>query len=122
LGLRGYALTGPPRVHCRYGPTTRTHPPGEVVEGLQDRQFPSGPALRATGLPILTPAGLTPAGHISLSWTHNRACTFQCTRLKQLTRSTRLPWPSSCHVLPDGSTDGQDGCFPVCTLLPRYQE
>jgi hypothetical protein len=30
------------------------------------------PALRATRLPILAPAGLTPAGHISLFWTHNR--------------------------------------------------
>ena len=30
------------------------------------------PALPATGLPILTPAGLSPAEHISLSWTHNR--------------------------------------------------
>jgi len=26
LGLRDDALTGPPRVHHRYGPTTRTHP------------------------------------------------------------------------------------------------
>jgi hypothetical protein len=76
-----YALTGPPRVHCGYGPTTRPHPPGEVVEGLQDQRFPSGPALPATGLPILTPAGLAPAGHISLSWTHNRTGTFQRIRL-----------------------------------------
>src|SRR5262249_37518845 len=41
LGLRGYALSGPPRVHWRYGPATRTHPKGEVVKGLQDRRFPS---------------------------------------------------------------------------------
>ena len=34
------------------------------------------PALPATGLPILTPAGLPPAEHISLSWTHNRAGGF----------------------------------------------
>src|SRR5262245_33551682 len=42
LGLRGYSLSGPPRVHLRYGPATRPHPKGEVVEGLQDRRFPSG--------------------------------------------------------------------------------
>src|SRR5262249_14592016 len=34
------------------------------------------PALPATELPILTPAGLTPAEHISLIWTHNRTCRF----------------------------------------------
>ena len=60
---------------------------GEVVEGLQTFGFP--PACPpATGLPILTPAGLPPAEHTSLSWTRNRACAFQRTRLKQLTRST----------------------------------
>src|SRR5262245_43647905 len=39
------------------------------------------PALPATGLPILTPAGLPPAEHISLYWTHNRTCNFHCIRL-----------------------------------------
>jgi hypothetical protein len=34
------------------------------------------PALPATGVPILTPAGLSPAEHIGLSWTHNRAGGF----------------------------------------------
>ena len=34
------------------------------------------PAIQATGLPTLTPAGLTPAEHASLSWTHNRTCRF----------------------------------------------
>ena len=78
----GYALTGPPRVHCRYGPTTRAHPPGEVVKGLQTFGFP--PACpSATGLPILTPAGLPPAEHISLSWTHNRTGAFRCIRLSK---------------------------------------
>src|SRR5262245_16066875 len=42
LGLRGYCLSGPPRVHLCYGPATRTHPKGEVVEGLQRRRSPSG--------------------------------------------------------------------------------
>jgi hypothetical protein len=35
----------------------------------------------ATGFPILTPAGLTPAGHISLFWTHNRTGCFYSIRL-----------------------------------------
>jgi hypothetical protein len=38
----------------------------------------------ATGLPTLTPAGLTPAEHISLTWTHNRTCQFPGIRLKPL--------------------------------------
>ena len=38
----GCAFSGPPRVHFRYGPTTCPHPKDEVVEGLQDRWFPSG--------------------------------------------------------------------------------
>jgi len=33
------------------------------------------------GVPILPPAGLSPAGHISLSWTHNRTCGFPRIRL-----------------------------------------
>jgi hypothetical protein len=52
----------------KLAPTT----PDGGVEGLQTFGFP--PACPpATGLPILTPAGLAPAGYISLSWTHNRA-------------------------------------------------
>src|SRR5262249_5880808 len=42
LGLRGYSLSGPPRVHLRYGPRTCAHPRDEVVEGLQDLWLPSG--------------------------------------------------------------------------------
>src|SRR5262249_43368841 len=53
LGLRDYALTGPPRVHSRYGPTTRAHPPGEVVEGLQDHRFPSGLPSKLRGFRFL---------------------------------------------------------------------
>src|SRR5881628_549658 len=39
------------------------------------------PALPATGSPTLTPAGLSPAEHTSLSWTHNRTCALQRVRL-----------------------------------------
>ena len=41
LGLRGYSLSGPPRVHLRYGPATRTPPAEGVVNGLQVSRFPS---------------------------------------------------------------------------------
>jgi len=37
----GLAFSGPPRVHLRYGPATRTHPEDEVVNGLQVIRFPS---------------------------------------------------------------------------------
>ena len=37
----GTALSGPPRVHFRYGPATRTHPGDGVVNGLQVIWFPS---------------------------------------------------------------------------------
>jgi hypothetical protein len=33
-------------------------------------------AIQATGLPAFTPAGLTPAEHASLLWTHNRTVGF----------------------------------------------
>lgn len=34
------------------------------------------PAIQTTGLLTLAPAGLSPAEHTSLHWTHNRACRF----------------------------------------------
>jgi hypothetical protein len=37
----GLSLSGPPRVHCRYGPATRTPPAEGVVNGLQVIRFPS---------------------------------------------------------------------------------
>ena len=57
------------------------------------------PALPATGLPILTPAGLPPAEHISLSWTHNRTCDFHRIRLS-LCRSHAVfcAWQSMHNV------------------------
>src|SRR5262249_43401982 len=81
LGLRGYALSGPPRVHWRYGPNGSHLPPGEGRRGASGPSGSLPPALPATGLPILTPTGLTPAEHTSLSWTHNRTCSFHSIRL-----------------------------------------
>ena len=71
LGLRGYSLSGPPCVPFRYGPKTCAHPADEVVEGLQSFRLPYGLPSQLQ-VPILTLAGLSPAGLISLSWTHNR--------------------------------------------------
>jgi hypothetical protein len=53
LGLRVYSLSGPPRVHFRYGPRTRPHPEDEVVEGLQDLWLPSGLPSQLRGLRLL---------------------------------------------------------------------
>jgi len=79
IGLRQAVLPSPSRLRARpSGLHLRGHlaftivtarqlalTRGEVVEGLQTFGFP--PACPpATGLPILTPAGLAPAGHISL--------------------------------------------------------
>ena len=71
LGLRGYSLSGPPLVHCRYGPNNSHLPRGQGCRGASAPSVSLRCALPATGLPIVTPAGLSPAEHISLSWTHN---------------------------------------------------
>src|SRR3954451_16642308 len=58
-----------------YGPVTRGLPWGGLVDRLQSFSFhhlcyPNYGAL------TLTPAGLSPAEHASLRWTHNRTCGF----------------------------------------------
>ena len=46
------------------------------------RTFGFPPACHPSyGVSALPPAGLTPAEHISLFWTHNRACDSRRTRL-----------------------------------------
>ena len=62
-------------VHFRYGPVTRRLPEGDVVDRLQSFGFrhlcyPNYGAL------TFTPAGLSPAEHASLRWTHNRTGGF----------------------------------------------
>src|SRR5450830_538907 len=44
------------------------------------------PAIQATGPLTLAPAGLPPAEHTSLCWTHNAACGFPRTALSCLLR------------------------------------
>src|SRR3954453_20146029 len=70
LGPREYYFSRPQRVHCCYGPVTRNLP----WEGLVDRlrrfcfhllRYPNYGALTST------PAGLSPAEHASLHWTHD---------------------------------------------------
>src|ERR1700738_5258448 len=71
LGPRGYSFSRPQRVHLYYGPVTRSLPWGDLVDRLQSFSFhhlcyPNYGALTST------PAGLAPAEHASLRWTHNR--------------------------------------------------
>ena len=70
-------------VRLRYSLGTRHHPADGVVERLQEVGFPSpcSPSYRALAFPLV---GLPPTEHASLSWTHNRACNFHCTRLSIL--------------------------------------
>jgi hypothetical protein len=58
-------------VHCRYGPVTRDLPEGDLVDRLQDLGFPP-PCYPNYGALTVAPAGLPPAEHASLHWTHNR--------------------------------------------------
>src|SRR5450432_2487127 len=73
LGPWRYSPSRPQRVHLCYGPVTRSLPWGDLVDRLQSFSFhhlcyPNYGALTST------PAGLSPAEHASLRWTHNRTC------------------------------------------------
>src|SRR6476620_4552182 len=75
LGPWRYSLSRPQRVHLCYGPVTRSLPWGDLVDRLQSFSFhhlcyPNYGALTST------PAGLSPAVHASLRWTHNWTCSF----------------------------------------------
>src|SRR4030095_989098 len=56
----------PPRVHVRSGPMTRSPSPDGFVDGLQGFGLPP-PCRPATGLLTVTPVGLSPTEHVSLS-------------------------------------------------------
>src|SRR5258707_14853863 len=76
LGPWRYSLSRPQCVHCCYGPVTRSLPWGDFVDRLQSFSFhhlcyPNYGALTST------PAGLSPAEHASLHWTHNRRSTVR---------------------------------------------
>src|SRR5260370_6097121 len=100
LGPWRYSLSRPQRVHLCYGPVTRSLPKEDFVDRLQSFCFhhlcyPNYGALTST------PAGLSPAEHASLRWTHNRTCGFPCIRLSD--KASRLrprhvaPKPGQTH-------------------------
>ena len=69
LGPRAFAISRPQCVLFRYSPMTRNLPKGDLVDRLQRfcfhiLRYPSYGALTST------PAGLSPAEHASLRWTH----------------------------------------------------
>src|ERR1700757_3937968 len=75
LDPRGYSFSRPQCVHCCYSPVTRNLPWEDLVDRLRrfcfhPLRYPNYGALTST------PAGLSPAEHASLHWTHNRACGF----------------------------------------------
>src|ERR1035441_3853418 len=76
LGPWRYSPSRPQRVYFCYGPVTLSLPWGDLVDRLQSFSFhhlcyPNYGALTST------PAGLSPAEHASLHWTHNRTSRFQ---------------------------------------------
>ena len=81
LGLRGFALSGPPLRSLVLRPGDSPAIPKMTVSmGFRTFGFP--PACHpGYGASALTPAGLTPAEHISLFWTHNRAGNLRSTWL-----------------------------------------
>src|SRR5205814_9214711 len=72
LDPRGYSFSRPQCVHCCYGPVTRNPPWGGLVDRLRRFCFHL-PRYPNYGALTSTPAGLSPAEHASLHWTHNRA-------------------------------------------------
>ena len=82
------------RVHSRYGPVTCDLPKGDLSIGFRIL-VSRHPAIRTTGLLTLAPAGLSPAEHASLRWTHNRTCRFPAsgsrTRRHAFTHGTSQP-------------------------------
>src|SRR5215475_1054180 len=70
LGPRGHSLSRPQRVHCCYGPVTRSLPWGDLVDRLQSFSF-HHLCYPNYGVLTSTPAGLSPAEHAHLTWTHN---------------------------------------------------
>src|SRR6516164_7410047 len=75
LDPRGYSFSRPQCVHCYYSPVTRDLPWEDLVDRL--RRFCFHP-LRYPNYGALTsiPAGLSPAEHASLHWTHSRTSSF----------------------------------------------
>src|SRR3954452_23491008 len=76
LGLRGYSLSGPPLRSLTLRPGDSPAIP-RMTASMGFRTFGFPPACHPCyGASALTPAGLTPAEHISLTWTHGRSREF----------------------------------------------
>src|SRR6516165_4652758 len=72
LGLRVFALSGPPVRSLTLRPGDSPAIP-KMTASMGFRTFGFPPACHpGYGASALTPTGLTPAEHISLFWTHNR--------------------------------------------------
>src|SRR5262249_22424430 len=82
LGLRGFALSGPPLRSLALRPGDSPAIPRMTVSmGFRTFGFPLA-CHPSYGASALTPAGLTPVEHISLFWTHNRTRRLPFIRLK----------------------------------------
>src|SRR5262245_37365633 len=109
LGLRGFALSGPPLRSLALRPGDSPAIPRMTVSmGFRTFGFPLA-CHPSYGASALTPAGLTPAEHISLTWTHNRTGAFRRIRLSSSRKSgtvgltvkseaSRSPWRSLVPV------------------------
>jgi hypothetical protein len=101
LGPREYYFSRPQRVHFCYGPVTRNLPSGGFVDRL--RRFcchlPRYPNYRAL---TSAPAGLSPAEHASLHWTHNRSVRFPAAAEQHRALANSLPDISPWETCGDG--------------------
>ena len=90
------------RVYFHYGPAARRLPEGDVVDRLQSLGFPP-PCYPNYGASTLAPAGLSPAEHASLRWTHNRTCGFPASGfptgfIARLSATTAAPASKTQHA------------------------
>src|ERR1035437_5977482 len=54
------------------------------------------PAIQATGRLTLAPAGLPPAEHTSLHWTHNRTCGPRIRLFGSICQNSSTSWAETC--------------------------
>ena len=74
LGLRGFALSGPPLRSLAVRPGDSLAIP-KMALSMGFRVLVSlHPTIQATGRLAVTPVGLPPTERASLRWTHNRTC------------------------------------------------
>ena len=74
LGLRGFALSGPPLRSLAVRPGDSLAIPRMALSMGFRILVSRHPTIQATGRLAITPVGLTPTERASLRWTHNRAC------------------------------------------------